>query len=150
MNTTLGGESNYLVQGMREESMQAKQPKPSPAKNHNQLLGRRGEDLALAYLLERGYTLLGRNVRTTYGELDLVMRQADALVFVEVKARRNTAFGYPEDGVNRQKHAHLTTSALAYLQAHPEIDSSWRIDIVAVEIGAAEPTITHFENVFSE
>lgn len=74
--------------------------------NRRQLLGRWGEDLAAEYLIERGYTILERNVRTRYGEIDLVAQLAEesislsdspVTVFVEVKIRSTRSFGLPEE-----------------------------------------------------
>jgi putative endonuclease len=119
-------------------------------------LGRRGELLAAEYLLSRGYQILERNVRTPYGEIDLIVSQpagiagacSTSLVFVEVKTRSSSAFGYPEESVTASKQIHLIHSAQAYLQDHPESSGDWRIDVIAVRIvrGEGQPEIKHFEN----
>ncbi|MEW5873013.1 MAG: YraN family protein [Chloroflexota bacterium] len=120
-----------------------------------QNLGRWGETLAADYLQERGYTLVERNARTAFGEIDLVMRQpaptGPVTVFVEVKTRRSQAFGLPEEAITPRKQAHLLDSAQAYLQAHPELDGDWRIDVIAIQRSdaAAPPEIIHFENAVS-
>jgi putative endonuclease len=112
-----------------------------------QALGRWGEDQAAAYLAGAGYTLLGRNLRTPYGEIDLLMRQGETLVFVEVKTRAGTSLGYPEISVNARKQAHLLAAAQAYLQARPELEGDWRVDVIAVQrLAGMPPQITHFEN----
>ena len=96
--------------------------------------------------------ILARNARTAYGEIDLIARQAGVsgavTVFVEVKTRRSTAFGLPEEAVTPNKQAHLLAAAQAFLQAHPELEGDWRVDVIAVQKGAGgqEPAITHFEN----
>jgi putative endonuclease len=120
------------------------------------LLGRWGETVAAGYLERLGYTILERNVRTPYGEIDLVARQdpekgrpAEAVtVFVEVKTRSSTAFGLPEEAVTARKRAHLLAAAQSYLQDHPTLEGAWRVDVVAIQRfrrGQA-PAITHFEN----
>jgi putative endonuclease len=112
-----------------------------------QLLGDWGESLVGRFLQEKGYTLLDSKARTPYGELDLVARQGNATVFIEVKTRRTKAFGAPEEGVTRQKQAHLLASAQAYLQAHPQMDGDWRIDVISVFLSeSGTPEIVHFEN----
>ena len=120
-----------------------------------QRLGRWGEELAAGYLRQRGYLLLESNARTPNGEIDLVACQEDAgiscTVFVEVKTRRSGAFGLPEESVTARKRAHLLASARAYLQAHPELDGVWRIDVIAIRQTHldATPEILHFENAIS-
>lgn len=88
------------------------------------------------------------NHRTAYGEIDIVARQAAELVFVEVKTRSSLKFGYPEAAVNPEKQAHLEAAVQAYMQAHPEIEGVWRVDVIAiVRRPPREPEILHFENV---
>lgn len=97
--------------------------------------GKRGEDLAAAFLEKRGWTILGRNVRTARGELDLIARDADTLVFVEVRTRRGHSFGSPEESVTRRKQQKLVELAESYLQTQPVADIPCRIDVVVVELG---------------
>jgi putative endonuclease len=120
-----------------------------------QILGRWGEKLAGEFLSGQGYTILATNVRTPYGEIDLIARQAEAgsdsaevIVFVEVKTRSSNAFGYPEEAVTARKQAHLLGAAQHYLQEHPELGSVWRIDVISIERSreGKPPAIHHFEN----
>jgi len=132
-------------------------------KNRRQKLGEWGEGIAASFLCERGYTILERNARTPYGEIDLIAHQdcthhgvaqaqafvsGSVTVFVEVKTRSSTAYGLPEESVTLRKQAHLLAAAQAYLQAHPELEGDWRIDVIAVQRQSADsqPVITHFEN----
>ncbi|OGO35093.1 MAG: hypothetical protein A2W35_11415 [Chloroflexi bacterium RBG_16_57_11] len=129
-------------------------------KTSAQRVGRWGEELAAGYLQQKGYTLLERNARTPYGEIDLVTCQIVAdvpsmarpfIVFVEVKTRTGSAFGWPEQAVTARKRAHLLAAAQHYLQAHPELGGAWRIDVIAIR-GAppdSPPEIVHFENAIS-
>jgi putative endonuclease len=96
-------------------------------------LGQRGEDLAARHLAARGYEIVTRNWRCEAGELDLVARDGDALVFVEVRTRRGEALGTPEESVTPAKQARLIVLAEAYVQAHDWL-GDWRIDVVAVEM----------------
>ena len=73
----------------------------------NRSLGRRGEDVAAEHLRSLGFTIVGRNVRTRYGEIDIIAREGDTLVFVEVKARRGIRFGTPEEGLSARKQAQV-------------------------------------------
>jgi putative endonuclease len=97
-----------------------------------QRLGRLGEKLAAERLLVLGYTIVARNYRCPFGELDLVARQDECWVFVEVRARHGERFGTPEQSITPRKRAHLVAAAQHYLQAHALADVPWRIDVVAV------------------
>ncbi|NMC13133.1 MAG: YraN family protein [Chloroflexi bacterium] len=120
-------------------------------KRHHLSLGTWGEEYAAYYLEQKGYTILSRNIRTPFGEIDLLARQNPEgnLVFVEVKTRATKKYGPPEISVTRRKQEHLIASISSYFQEHPEIEESWRVDIIAVEKPDSRetPTITHFENV---
>lgn len=98
-----------------------------------QALGQRGEDLAVRYLQRLGYVLLERNYRSAEGEVDIVARDQERLAFVEVRTRRGTAFGTPEESVTTQKQVRLATVARHYLQEKGYTDVDWGIDVVAVE-----------------
>ncbi len=102
-----------------------------------QSLGRRGEQLAADRLAALGYQIIERNFRCPAGEIDLVARDQDTWVFVEVKTRRGARFGTPEDAITARKRAHLIASAQHYLQARDLRDVPWRIDAVAVGLSTA-------------
>lgn len=115
--------------------------------NQKKALGQWGEQRAAEFLQNQGYVILERNVRTEYGEIDLLARQGETLVFVEVKARSSNAFGYPEESITELKQQHMQDCALAYLQAHPEFEGDWRVDVISVNrMPGAKPEILHFEN----
>ncbi len=112
---------------------------------HNQRIGKWGEDRVAVYLAERGYEIIARNTRTPYGEIDIIARQAEITIFVEVKTLTSSKNFFPEQNVTTRKRAHMLACAEHYA-AENAIDH-WQIDVVAVEgkVGL-EPTITHFEN----
>jgi putative endonuclease len=111
----------------------------------NQRVGQWGEQAAAVYLQERGYAIRGRNVRTPYGEIDLVVEKDGLIVFTEVKTRTTHSYGPPEISVTPRKQAHMLAAAEHYA-AKNEIDH-WRIDVIAVDAGQRdEPEIIHFEN----
>jgi putative endonuclease len=113
-------------------------------------LGRRGEEVAAAYLQANGYAILARNLRCGRGEIDILAAREGALIFVEVRTRRSGAFAHPEESVTPRKQAHLLAAAAQYLQDHPESPENWQFDVIAVEGDPdREPVITHFENVLS-
>ncbi|MGC8788045.1 MAG: YraN family protein [Anaerolineae bacterium] len=97
------------------------------------VLGRKGEDLAVHYLQRLGYVVLERNYRSADGEVDIIARDNDRLAFVEVRTRRGTAFGSPEESVTPHKQARLALVARQYLQEKGYLDMNWGIDVVAVE-----------------
>ena len=124
--------------------------------NEKILFGKQGELDASRYALSKGYWVIGRNYRTPYGEIDLVLKSPEGeIVFVEVKARTGTFFGYPESAVNERKKTHMINSALCYMQReHPENDEiPWRIDIIALIYKKDRKTIRDlrwFENVTAD
>jgi len=99
-------------------------------------LGNRGEELASRKLQSLGYTVRERNWRCAAGELDIVAEKDGALVFVEVRTRRGDRFGTPEESITLAKRTKLIEVAQAYLEEHNEKGCAWRIDVVAIEIGA--------------
>lgn len=114
---------------------------------NRQVIGRKGEDIAADYLTQRGCEVLERNVRTAYGEIDLVVLKDDTLLFVEVKTRTSRAFGYPETAITETKMMHMMNCAENYMQEHPDYTMPWQLDVISVELGKDEKTrITWFEN----
>jgi putative endonuclease len=99
-------------------------------------LGRRGEQLAEQKLTASGYAILARNYRCRAGEIDLIARSGETLVFVEVRTRRGEAFGLPEASLTHRKRQHLIAAAESYLQANQLAEAAWRIDVVAVELSS--------------
>ena len=109
-------------------------------------LGARGEKLAARYLRRHGFKILYRNFRGRQGgEIDLVCRDRDTLVFVEVKTRTRVDFGRPLDAVNRSKQRRISLGALAWLRLLGNPDIFFRFDIVEVTI--AEETKPRIELV---
>jgi len=99
-----------------------------------------GERLAARFLRERGYTVTETNYRCSEGEADIVARQGDVLVFVEVRTRRSLRFGTPEESITAAKKEKLRAVAACYREEHEDLPESWRIDVVAVELdGAGRP-----------
>lgn len=95
-------------------------------------VGRDGEELARQWLERRGMEVLDANWRCPLGELDIVARDGDALVFVEVKTRSSTAFGHPAEAVTPRKLARLRRLAGAWLSEHEVHASGMRVDVVAI------------------
>lgn len=119
--------------------------------NRRQRIGRWGENIAKDYIKKHGYEFIESNVRTPYGELDLIMKHGDVIIFVEVKTRTSRSFGFPEESITAKKQAHLIEAAQAYLQLHPEFNNGWRVDVIAIQgiPGEHSPRIEWFENAIS-
>lgn len=115
---------------------------------HNQTIGRWGEDQAARHLQAHGHQVVARNVRTPYGEIDLVTRRGGQTIFIEVKARTNRAFGNPEDAITSRKQAHLLAACKHYAAEHA-IDH-WQVDVIAIQGKPGQPPhLLHLENVLT-
>jgi len=113
------------------------------------ILGRRGEDIAAAALVAKGYLVVDRNWRCPLGELDIVAVDGAETVFVEVKTRSGLGFGHPFESVTPVKLARLRRLAAAWCEAHPGEHDLIRLDVIAVIVPAhGEPTVEHLERVF--
>jgi len=93
-----------------------------------------GEKIACDFLTRRGYRILETNYRSPYGEVDIIARHQDYLVFIEVRAKRSLKFGSPEESITPAKKEKMIATAWHYQQALDNPSPLWRIDIVAVEL----------------
>ena len=116
-----------------------------------QSLGRWGENLAADYLIQKGYQIIERNIRNSYREIDLVVRDGALVVFVEVKTRSTDSYGFPEASITPKKCEHLIATALAYIQASLINNPEWRIDVIAIRKlnSSQQHEIIHFKNAIS-
>ena len=113
-------------------------------------LGSLGERIAATHLTDVGLRVLDRNWRCREGELDIVAREGDALVFCEVKTRRGTAFGHPVEAVTVTKQRRLRILAQRWLAAHDEHAPDLRFDVVGVLVRPSRPAlVTHLRAAFS-
>lgn len=97
-------------------------------------LGRWGETVAATFLESNGYRILSRNWRTRHGEIDLVTQVGETIAFIEVKTRRGSGFGLPEEALTTNKASRLMSLAQEYVAQNDLDDVDWRIDLVAVEL----------------
>ncbi|MDQ6860456.1 MAG: YraN family protein [Verrucomicrobiota bacterium] len=120
-------------------------------KTDRALRGEQGERLAARYLRRQGYKILYRNFRgRTGGEIDLVCRDGETLVFVEVKTRSREDFGRPLDAVDREKQKRISRGGLAWLRMLDNPDIFFRFDVVEVLLrSAAQPQIELIRNAFA-
>lgn len=116
-----------------------------------QKLGKNGEDAAAAFLRERGWRILERNFRYgRAGEIDIIARDGEWTVFVEVKSRRSLACGAPEYAVTPSKQRQLIRLARGYMYLRGAGELLCRFDVITVEYRTGgEHSIHHYENAFT-
>src|SRR5918994_178018 len=114
----------------------------------NRSPGAWGEDLTLRYLIQHGYNLLERNYRTRRGEIDLIVRKDDTLVFVEVKLRRGTGFGNPLEAITHRKQNALRSVAEHYLYTRKPPFDTLRFDVIGILADRPEVRLHHIEDAF--
>jgi putative endonuclease len=102
--------------------------------------GDQGEDKATQFLRQQGYRIIERNYRCPRGEIDIVAREKDCLVFVEVRSKTQAAFGAPEESLTPAKQKRMLVTAFWYLEQHRAQDSAWRIELVAIETDSTGKT----------
>ncbi len=95
-------------------------------------LGNRGEEVAANFLKKQGYQIIERNYQARMGEVDIVAREGKSIVFIEVKTRRSTDFGLPEEALSYDKRRRLTKLALGYLAYHKIKNKNCRFDVVSI------------------
>lgn len=111
-------------------------------------LGKLGEELACAELTRRGYAIVARRYRTRYGEIDIVARDGETTVFVEVKMRSGGGFGGAAAAVTAWKQRRITHMAVDYLSRHRLHDRPARFDVVAIEMVGGETRVEVFPHAF--
>ena len=118
--------------------------------NYKQSFGRWGEKAAVHFLEEKGLKIIGQNWRSIHGEIDIIAKDADGYVFVEVKTRGGDQFGFPENAVTKIKSIHLVSCILDYIE-EKQIEEEWRIDVVSIRKIAKQPLeIKWFQNAIRE
>lgn len=107
-----------------------------------------GETLALRHLSGIGYELVERNYRARYGEIDLICRDGETLVFVEVKLRRGVEYGDPLESVTPRKQEQVRAVAEQYLAEVEPPFGALRFDVVGILVSSGPPNITHVKDAF--
>ena len=116
--------------------------------NLRQDIGRYGEERAAAYLKDRGYEIIERNWRSQTGEIDLIAREKDLLVFVEVKTRNGSGFGHPFEAITANKVARMRRLVADWCVAKQVSGVKVRLDAIAVLISGGRVHIEHLKEVF--
>ncbi len=112
-------------------------------------LGLRGEEIALEYFRRKGYRIVERGFRLFRGEIDIIARDGETLVFIEVKTRATTEFGLPEEAVTLAKQGQIRKIARGYLVARDLGEPDCRFDVLAILVPEdGNPVITHYESAF--
>jgi putative endonuclease len=113
-----------------------------------QILGKYGEDIAASYLQDRGYSILERNWRCEIGEIDLIAKYKESLVFVEVKTRSGQGFGHPFEAITKSKVARMRQLAAQWTNTHEIIGLSLRLDAIAVLVQDGKVAVEHIKRVY--
>ena len=114
----------------------------------NQTLGKKGEAIACQYLLSLGYEILHKNWRSRNKEIDIIAKDQDTIVIVEVKTRKNLTDGYPHDRIDEKKQYDLITAADDFIRKN-EIEMEVRFDVINVIIFPQTQELEHIPNAFS-
>lgn len=114
--------------------------------SHNQRVGAWGEETAVVWLTGKGYEVMRRNIRTPFGEIDILAQKNGVTLFIEVKTLTSSRSFFPEHQITNRKREHMLNSAAHY--ATENGIERWQVDVIAVEGKPGEtPVIHHFENI---
>ncbi|MCM8829873.1 MAG: YraN family protein [Candidatus Omnitrophica bacterium] len=94
--------------------------------------GKTGEELAVRFLRKRGYRIVCRNFKTKSGEIDIIAKDGQCIVFVEVKLRESISSGYPSESVGKTKISHIQKASLLYLSKHNLSNIPYRFEVVSI------------------
>jgi len=111
-------------------------------------LGKFGEELAFRKIKRLGYKKIIRNFSCPLGEVDIIARDGDTLVFMEIKTRKGRSIDYAKEAVNAKKKRQISKVALAYMKATDCSDVRARFDVVAISLGRGKPEIEVIKNAF--
>ena len=118
-------------------------PKQKDIKNKREI-GSHYERLAVDYLCQKGYKIICQNYRCKCGEIDIIAIKDAYIIFIEVKYRRTTTYGYPREAVTYQKKQHIYRTAMYYLLSHYGCERSCRFDVIEI----LQDQLTHIEAAF--
>lgn len=115
-------------------------------KKQNRIKGDIGEERAIKFLLDKGYIILEKNFTTKIGEIDIIAKDNDIVVFIEVKSRLNSKYGNPYEAVNFKKQRKIINTAKLYSKYNNLYNTQFRFDII--EIYVDENILNHIPNAF--
>ena len=111
-------------------------------------LGEKGEDIAAAFLKKKGYNILFRNYKCSFGEIDIIAKHKKILSFIEVKTRSTKKYGLPQEAVTPEKQTKISRVALEFVQRYKMDDSAARFDVVSVQYLNDSCEVSLIENAF--
>lgn len=117
---------------------------------NNKEIGKIGENIAAQYLEKRGYQIIERNFQCKIGEIDIITKDKDEIVFVEVKSRKVLSYGKPADAVNSIKKKHIYRAAQYYLLIHNQLDTYTRIDVIEVYLNEEKYRLNHIKQAIMD
>jgi putative endonuclease len=116
--------------------------------DYKKQIGNKGESLAEDYIKRKGYEVIHRNYRCKLGEIDIIAKDGDTIVFIEVRTKQNENFGSPQDSVTSTKISKISKTALSFIQEKNLSGYSYRFDFIAITFSQGKPNIEHIENAF--
>lgn len=116
--------------------------------NIRQKFGKFGENLAARHLKKQGYKIICKNYRTKLGEIDIIAKEDDTIVFIEVKSRRTSTFGHPKHSITLKKQQQISKTALYYLKSTKQSNVRARFDVVTVNSVNKKPDVEIIKNAF--
>jgi len=116
--------------------------------NRTQKFGKSGEDIAAKSLEKKGFQIVCRNYRSPFGEIDIIAKNNDTIVFVEVKSRRTSTFGHPKYAVTLDKQERISKTALYYLKVTGQSHIRARFDVVAISEHHQQTDVEIIKNAF--
>ena len=111
-------------------------------------LGKLGEELALKIIKRLGYKYITKNYRCPLGEIDLIAKDGDYLVFIEIKTRRDRSVSFAKEAIDQRKMRQISKVALAYMKANDCCDAKSRFDVIAINIKGGKEEIELIPNAF--
>lgn len=109
--------------------------------------GNKGEDIAIEYLEKRGYIILERNFYCRQGEIDIIAKDKNEIVFIEVKSRSSIQYGCPSEAVNKQKIRHLYRTSKYYLYKNKYLNNYIRFDVIEILIKNGKFNVNHIKQI---
>ena len=110
-------------------------------------VGRDGEDLAVSFLKKKGYKIIERNFRTSFGEIDIIAKDGEVIVFTEVKTRTDESFGSPFEAVDRRKRQKMRDVALCFLKMKKK-ELPARFDVLSISTAGGKKHVEHIQDAF--
>ncbi|WP_411170522.1 YraN family protein [Clostridium sp. MB05] len=118
--------------------------------SYNKCIGTYGEDLASSYLKSKGYYILNRNFRNKHGEIDLICKYSDLIIFVEVKSRYNYSYGIPSESVTYSKQKQIINLCKFYILSRKLFNYNCRFDVIEIYFNKNNESyfLNHIEDAF--